>query len=709
MVFLVVGCVAGLLGGTPAFAQGETPTETPTQPPTATETPTEVPTATFTIPVSTPTPTETAVEPPRLEVNTEGIDAQVGAEIVVPIQISNAQNVDAFGFDIQQSNSILEFVAVQSAGTLTENFLLVNGDALADPPGTVRIGAVGGAQSINVTDPDDLLLVQYRAVAEGTTELTITNIVDDIEGADVVAGTITVTAGQATPTETPTEAPVTPTETATEVPTTPTEVPVTPTEIPVTPTETATEIPSTPTETATEVPVTPTETPIPGSPTPVPTGDRTPLPVFTPTPSATALILNPRLGLVTLDEMGGTYPKGNAVHNFDLGITNPTGLDTRAYDGLPDPVAFAPYLVIGFMGDDPQGSFVPIAMDSEFTGEVNPDGNGSEGVYFLIGGNVGPYQPVHPRLGATGGPTNGGIDVDNIPENNFNFGTYSGDIVPVYFEESTVPGQPGQFITSLLDIEPAGNDGFYVLSVEGRIYAQGAANEALDTTIALRNGAQAKSFKIWRSGPLTVDNSVYSADLIGAGAYVLDTSGGLYTVGEVRAIDTTDLPAVEGAAGMYQDIELMPNQDGTDWIGLAVLKGDGMVEYVPFSDVTVTQEIQDHVNNIMPFGNMQRGFPFNIGRDLEIQLTDETFYGVGPNGETVAVEGRKVGSFMFDSLGGIFTGGGATRFAPAWGFGDRTIPVDGVDVPVFPFPVNPPYFGAEVVVDNEISPLLRGR
>ena len=72
--------------------------------------------------------------------------------------------------------------------------------------------------------------------------------------------------------------------------------------------------------------------------------------------------LDPKLGLVSLDELGGTYPRGNAVHNFDIGISGSNGALVKpgVFDGKIDPDALGPFLFI-------DGQPIPIAKDMEFT------------------------------------------------------------------------------------------------------------------------------------------------------------------------------------------------------------------------------------------------------------------------------------------------------------------------------------------------------
>ncbi len=459
----------------------------------------------------------------------------------------------------------------------------------------------------------------------------------------------------------------------------------------------------TPTETPTATPtITPTRRPTATptrTPTPTPTATRTP--TRTPIPSPTAVEVNPLLGLVALDEFGGTYPRGAAVHNFDIGITGKDGtiVASGVYDGFPDPAALGPFLVFAH-------EFYPIARDIEFSGERDPAGNGSEGVYFLIGSTLPGIAPVTGRLGATGGPNRGGIDTNNNPNGNIRFGEASGDAIPVRIDS----GESGlEYEDSLVDIEPAGNRGFYALDKSGRIYAEGEALESLDTLSpppGMNPEALAVDLEIYRGRMVDLSNSCYNADRIGRGAYILDALGGIYRVGDAPALNTTNLPALRTDSPIvYRDMEWIPNPQGTEFIGLGVLRGDGILFLALFEDVLWTPELQSYQQFLNPFGSAARGFSFDIARDFETEISDTPLYGKNEKGETVATQGRRVGIFMVDGFGGVHTGGRSTRFAPAFGVtGEDTRVIEGHYA--VPYPVTIPYFGVDAIRDLEISPLI---
>lgn len=637
----------------PTATPVESPTATPVESPTAT--PVESPTAT---PVESPTatPTESPVAQVELSI-TAPATALVGDTVTVSIGIANAVNADAFGFDLLQSVPALNFVSVQKEGTLTSGFLLVNGQALATPAGAVRVGAVGGPAS--VSGDGTLLTIQFTAATEGVTTLSFANVVDDLAGALLTTASIEV------------KAVATPTETATAVPT---------------PTETPT---ATPVPTATETPTA----------TPLPTATESP----TATPTKEIIALNPNLGIVSVDELGGTYPRGAAVHNFDIGISDAEGhlVERGTYDGIVDPDALGPFLFV-------DGVPIPVGRDVEFTGQVADGGNGSEGAYFLIGGSIGSYPPVSPRLGAVGGPLRGGIDMNN-DGSTINFGTFRSDIVPILFLP-TVNSPAGEFLAPLIDLEPAGNNGYYVLAENGRIFAEGDALESLDTAtpVTLSPGSEAVAFKIWRGYDITTANSQYSTDLIGTGAYILDSRGMIHVVGNAPALNTADMPVIpaDPGTGVIQDLEFVPNAEGTRWIGLGVLMGDGLINLVPFTG-TNASDFAAYMAQLTPFGTLSAGFPINIARDFSVEVSDTPVYTLDDAGNTVASTGRRVGILMMDGFGGMHTGGDSTRFAPAY------LPY-GVVVPgpvyvingqnAVPYPVNPPYtFNVDISKAFEMS------
>ncbi|MBN2328400.1 MAG: hypothetical protein JXR73_14740 [Candidatus Omnitrophica bacterium] len=435
---------------------------------------------------------------------------------------------------------------------------------------------------------------------------------------------------------------------------------------------------------------------------PPPTASPTPSPTSSPPrPTPTAVLVNPDLGLVVLDEIGGVYPRGKAVDNFDIGVSRIGGeiIEDSTLDGIVDAAALSPLLIL-------DSGFYPIAKDMEFTGEIGSARNGSEGVYFLLGGNVDNLPPVMGRLGAVGGVNQGGIDADNDPSNNYSFNRFSGDWISI--QKHAVDGKT-IFNAPLVDIEPAGNNGFYVLNRSGRIYAEGDALESLDENSppsGWNPESTAVDLEIYRGRQVDLGNSLHSADLIGRGAYILDRLGVIARIGDAPLVNTQNLPVISADSSIfYSDMEWLPDPSGGELIGLSVLRGDGILFFAPFLDVELTDEIQSYIQSLNPFGLQSYGFGFDIARDFEIEISDSPLYGVDEQGETITVTGRRIGLFIMDGFGGIHAGGQSTRYIPMYG-------VSGVGlrviqgIPAAPMPVNIPYFGVDVVKDLEITPLI---
>jgi hypothetical protein len=416
-----------------------------------------------------------------------------------------------------------------------------------------------------------------------------------------------------------------------------------------------------------------------------------------PIPTPTAIEVNPQLGIVGLDNIGGTFTAGSAVHNFDTGITDIDGTfhSSGVFDGLPDPLNFSPLLYLDSM-------FYPIVKDFEFSGEIVGDRNGSEGAYFLIGGNVGLIPPVSVRLGATGGSNNGGIDLNNDPSDNLNFGSFRGDYIPVITEED----ENGiVFFDFLVDIEPAGNRGFYVLERSGKIFAEGDALESIELSTP-PDGiyADAVDFEIYRGNTISLSNSCYSDDLIGTGAYILDSYGIIYPIGDVPSVDTTYLPLVNDlSTDYYYDLELIPDPTGAEWIGLGILRYDGIILFVPFDGFVINDEVERYIDSLNPFGEDGIGFSFDIARDFDVEISDSPLLGLDDNGNTTFTTYRRIGIFLLDGFGGIHTGGHSTRYVPGIGMDGEDIRiVDGRSF--IPLPASIPYLGIDVVRDIELAP-----
>ena len=109
-----------------------------------------------------------------------GVD---GDSVYVEIRMKeNPKAVDAFGFTVQVDTAHLGFVEAE-AGDLTKEFIVVN--AQENPPGSGRITAAGfGIAPIPVNSKGTLvrLLFDVTCAAAGSSNITISDLTDDVEG-----------------------------------------------------------------------------------------------------------------------------------------------------------------------------------------------------------------------------------------------------------------------------------------------------------------------------------------------------------------------------------------------------------------------------------------------------------------------------------------------------------------------------------------------
>ena len=635
---------------TPTAAPTETPTaipETPTETPTAA--PTESPTAT---PVESPTaaptesPTAVPTSTPVAEANIimGQASARPGEQVSVTISATGMPTTDAFQFEVVYDSNVLAFVGVNRSGTLTETWYSVAVNAQV-PLSLVAIA--GTAQPISGDgDLVELIFTVAQDAPEGVTSLTIQNVKDDLAGLIAVAGSITVLPS-GVPTETPTAGP---TETPTAAPTH---------------TPTATQVPT----------VGPTETPT-AAPTHTPTATQTP--TATPTASPTARQANPNLGVVALSQFGPLQPSGIAMFNFDIGVTDSSGHLVQKYDKfgklivdyLPDPVALGPTL--GF----------PYARDFEFSGEIAGNLNGSEGgyilwtSYFAAPGYSNALPPVIPLLGATGGAGYGGIDTDNNPANN--------KTLPINpWSGQNHPTGDVFFGPVLVDVESQGDGGFYVLSNDGKIYAEGTATASLErlqsvlqpetglaTDLEIYRGSDA--VKNYRIDPSSA--TLPSAIGAGTGAYVLTELGYIVRVGDAPELDTSNLAlSIDPEIRIYRDMEFVPSVDGTRYIGLGVMDGFGIITFVPFKNADVGTFDIDTIaplNTTLHYDSEQKDFVpglyFDIARDFEVEISTDGILGIDDKGAAFETSGLRIGSMVMDGFGALHSGGQSTRFIPCY-------------------------------------------
>lgn len=209
---------------------------------------------------------------------------------------------------------------------------------------------------------------------------------------------------------------------------------------------------------------------------------------------------------------------------------------------------------------------------------------------------------------------------------------------------------------------------------------------------------------IYRGNTIQLENSRYSQDLIGRGAYILDQRGFIYPIANPPALRTDNIPILSPDSPFkYHDLELVPNPEGTQFIGVVALRGDGLLFFAPFAQVEITETITNHFNSLYPFQPANGGFTFDIARGIEIEISDQPLYGLNARGETTITQGRRVGIFMIDGFGGVHTGGRSTRYSFSNNIetGSEIRIINGERVK--PFPVNLPYFGVDVTRDIEIA------
>ena len=418
-----------------------------------------------------------------------------------------------------------------------------------------------------------------------------------------------------------------------------------------------------------------------------------PTPTMTPIGDWTAIKVDPFLGIVGMTRSGGQYLGGASVFNFDIGVTEEDGSLTQEYDEdgvlirdyIADPAALAPV---------PDGEMV---RDIEFSGEVNAL-NGSQGVYVLWSGNGNGLPPVHPSLGANpeGG---GGIDVDNNPSNDIDFG-----------------GADGDFIESgwLVDIEGAGNDGFYVLDFTGRIFGEGDINPDIESLFHLvrpepffNNPAEnyiATDLEIFRGFDIA------SPDINGLGAWMLSSRGRIVTLGDAPVPDTSEIPvSMFPGDVIYRDMELIPNADGTKWIGLGIMDMIGRIRFAPFLE---TEETIDLETIVPDFGTGRWrgniGLGYDVARDFEVVISDTPIMTYEAEGMPVTPEGRRIGTFILDGYGGIHTGGAFIRNVPIFVPPETPGGIPFIEgVWFISTPINIPYFDRDRYVDAEVPGLSR--
>lgn len=116
-----------------------------------------------------------------------------GNQVTVSINVGSVTNMDAFGFDLAYNTSCLDYVST-AAGTATSGWN-IGGNEISN--GTIRLGGFKGGGTA-ITGAGEVLRVTFQASGTAcTSNLTVSGLVDDLVGASVTNGTVTITQGAA--------------------------------------------------------------------------------------------------------------------------------------------------------------------------------------------------------------------------------------------------------------------------------------------------------------------------------------------------------------------------------------------------------------------------------------------------------------------------------------------------------------------------------
>jgi len=121
--------------------------------------------------------------------------AQPGDAITIPLALANsaAQAIDAFGLKVTFPGGLLEYDTVATAGTLTNGWLVVNGNLTG--PNEITLG---GFNIAPITGSGVLVNLKFnvKPTASGKDSLKVSNFTDDLVGASAGNGEIEIsTAG----------------------------------------------------------------------------------------------------------------------------------------------------------------------------------------------------------------------------------------------------------------------------------------------------------------------------------------------------------------------------------------------------------------------------------------------------------------------------------------------------------------------------------
>ena len=130
-----------------------------------------------------------------------------GDTFTLDAMVSGASDISAFSFDVTYDASKLEFVTVQTPGTLTDNFAVFGNEISA---GKAIILGVQGSSPAAVKGSGIFIKLVLRAKGNtsGTALVGLENFVDGLQGATGTGASITIQSSSVQPAPTPTSTPI---------------------------------------------------------------------------------------------------------------------------------------------------------------------------------------------------------------------------------------------------------------------------------------------------------------------------------------------------------------------------------------------------------------------------------------------------------------------------------------------------------------------
>lgn len=128
--------------------------------------------------------TGTPTLPGAFEISPADVQGKTGDTVVVPVNISNigtGLDIDAFGFTFQFDKDVLEFVEADKAGTLVQNFSLVEGQITE--PGKVKVNGAMFGTPVHIGANGLFLKMKFTVKKDAISTLTLLDFKDDIQTA----------------------------------------------------------------------------------------------------------------------------------------------------------------------------------------------------------------------------------------------------------------------------------------------------------------------------------------------------------------------------------------------------------------------------------------------------------------------------------------------------------------------------------------------